>query len=293
MNQMKSNKGTSLVELMIAIGMLALVASAIIGVMSTNTAIYKRSQRDLTVQVSAQETYDRLMDDIMKATNVQIKGYKVPKGTGTDNDGNPVHLVDFKPSEKKKVDDSLKDDFEDADFISLKSDKDPEFDKNTDISFKDFSSDSDKYELYLTELVLDFAVDDKTIRPDNNVSNYEGIYCRDTFTFEDENLKLNQKYFYTSYGSDHKLSSHDMPDYDTASYSGTDKYGDPSLFSSYLNYINVGTKDNPRNISGAVMDLDVENQAASIDIYFADLSMSYTSRGMVKIRNSRVLVNED
>ena len=71
---MKSNKGMSIVELIIAIAMLALIMTAIAGIMSSNTLIFKKQKSDVFVQNTAQETYNRLTDAIMQAKEVEIYG---------------------------------------------------------------------------------------------------------------------------------------------------------------------------------------------------------------------------
>ena len=75
MKNLNSNKGFTLIELIVSIAILALLATAIIGVLNSNTVIFRKSKADLSVQNSAQETYQKLSEEIMQAKYVYIEGY--------------------------------------------------------------------------------------------------------------------------------------------------------------------------------------------------------------------------
>jgi prepilin-type N-terminal cleavage/methylation domain-containing protein len=74
-NNLKSNKGFTLIELIVSIAILALLATAIIGILNSNTVIFRKSKADLSVQNTAQETYQKLSEEIMQAKYVYIEGY--------------------------------------------------------------------------------------------------------------------------------------------------------------------------------------------------------------------------
>jgi len=72
---LKNNNGVTLLELVVAVAILALLGTAIVGIMGSNTAIFRKNKADIGVQMSAEETYNKLQEDIMQAEHVYIEGY--------------------------------------------------------------------------------------------------------------------------------------------------------------------------------------------------------------------------
>ena len=76
MNKRKpDNRGISLVELMVALAILALLMTAVIMMMSNNSIVYKKNKADVSVQTNAQETFNTLQDSIMQAKEIKFYGY--------------------------------------------------------------------------------------------------------------------------------------------------------------------------------------------------------------------------
>lgn len=75
MKNLKNNSGITLLELVVAVAILALLGTAIIGIMGSNTSIFRKNKADIGVQTSAEETYNRIEEDIMQAKYVYIEGY--------------------------------------------------------------------------------------------------------------------------------------------------------------------------------------------------------------------------
>ncbi len=75
MKNLKNNNGVTLLELVVAVAILALLGTAIVGIMGSNTAIYRKNKADIGVQMSAEETYNKLEEDIMQAEHIYIEGY--------------------------------------------------------------------------------------------------------------------------------------------------------------------------------------------------------------------------
>ncbi|MBR6173951.1 MAG: prepilin-type N-terminal cleavage/methylation domain-containing protein [Eubacterium sp.] len=83
----RDNRGVTLIELMIAIAILAMLMTAVIMMMSNNSVVYRKTKADINVQTTAQETYAALQDVIMQATDVKIWGEDVAWSTlGEDPD---------------------------------------------------------------------------------------------------------------------------------------------------------------------------------------------------------------
>ena len=70
-----NNRGVTLVELVVALAVLAMLMVAVIMLMSNNTVIYRKTKADISVQTSAQETYSALQDSIMQAKYIELTGY--------------------------------------------------------------------------------------------------------------------------------------------------------------------------------------------------------------------------
>ena len=78
-----NNRGVTLVELVVALAILAMLMTAVIMMMSNNSVIYRKTKADINVQTTAQETYSALQDSIMQAKAIQIYGYLEPDDSAT------------------------------------------------------------------------------------------------------------------------------------------------------------------------------------------------------------------
>jgi prepilin-type N-terminal cleavage/methylation domain-containing protein len=83
-NDKKQNKGFTLIELIIAIAMLAFLMTAVSSFMTAGIASYKKAKADVRVHNSAQDNYDKISDAIMEAKNIYIYGYKVKSDGNID-----------------------------------------------------------------------------------------------------------------------------------------------------------------------------------------------------------------
>ncbi|MBR6403576.1 MAG: prepilin-type N-terminal cleavage/methylation domain-containing protein [Eubacterium sp.] len=72
----QSNKGFTLVELIITVAIMTLIGVAMVGIMSSNTVAFRKTKSDLDVQNVAQDTYNKISNDLMQAKAVYIEGYK-------------------------------------------------------------------------------------------------------------------------------------------------------------------------------------------------------------------------
>lgn len=82
----KHNQGFSLVELILAVAILAIIMVAIASFMSTTTRTYRRTKNDTELQRTGQELFDMVSDKIMQATCIRIGTVTIT----TDADGNAV-----------------------------------------------------------------------------------------------------------------------------------------------------------------------------------------------------------
>ena len=68
----KRNQGFSLVELLIAIAILALIMVALASFLATTTKTYTRTRNDIEVQRTGQEVFDLIADKIMQASEIRV-----------------------------------------------------------------------------------------------------------------------------------------------------------------------------------------------------------------------------
>lgn len=68
----KSNQGFSLVELLIAIAILAIIMVGIARFMGSTTKTYNKTRHDLEIQEAGQQVFDMMSDKIMQAKEIRI-----------------------------------------------------------------------------------------------------------------------------------------------------------------------------------------------------------------------------
>ncbi|MCM1209712.1 MAG: prepilin-type N-terminal cleavage/methylation domain-containing protein, partial [Ruminococcus sp.] len=76
--KLNSNRGFTLIELIIAIAVLAFLMTAISSLMTSSLITNRKTQADIEVQTTAQETYNKITDALMQAKSVYILGYTYP-----------------------------------------------------------------------------------------------------------------------------------------------------------------------------------------------------------------------
>ncbi len=254
---MKSNKGVSLVELIIAIAVLAMLMTAVGGLMSSNTIIFKKVKSDVEVSNTAQEVYNHIKDSILQANYVEVEGYTADKKLvfAPTDVGRDINV------EPKREDAG-------ATLTEIKLWKtDPADTAHPAPAWKDFSEVDADTLIYIKKLTIRYSVPldatQCTTAPSAEVTKDQ---CTVVYTFEDNVMKVQKTYQY--------MDKANLPD---------------DIYTRILNYVTVNSK----SVSGAVMRIDAGNNGIALDMDFADKNknMSYQSDGMLKIRNSYVLVN--
>lgn len=254
MRNKHNNRGVTLVELVIALAVLAMLMVAVIMLMSNNTVIYRKTKADISVQTVAQETYGSIQDSIMQAKEVTLIGY-------TESDG--------KPKAYKKA--SLLDTSE-----TVK--------KYEEVAFDKLSSSE---VIYPTQLIIKYSVksdaENRTVENDNCVITY--YFCR-----------------YNDRESGHeKCNVYITRDYDPSVGISDIKWGSPSVgewtpeekelsstsadVEKYKDYLYTSA------LSEATVKVDAEAQTFDLNLAFWDRGQSYTSKGIVRCRNSYVTID--
>ena len=100
MKNLNNNKGVTLVELVVSLAILALLATAVVGVMNSNTMVFRKNKTDLVVQTDAQTTYNKIYEELMQAKHVYIEGYvsdtDIPFSASKKGETNGTGLTEVK-----------------------------------------------------------------------------------------------------------------------------------------------------------------------------------------------------
>ncbi len=114
MKVLKNNHGVTLLELVVAMAILALLGVAIVSIMASNTSVFRKNKADISVQTSAEETYNVIEEDLMQAKYVYIEGYyaenTIPFTSmkiGNDYSGDATDTFNLKPIKILKSNDQI------------------------------------------------------------------------------------------------------------------------------------------------------------------------------------------
>ncbi|MCM1273352.1 MAG: prepilin-type N-terminal cleavage/methylation domain-containing protein [Clostridium sp.] len=309
----KNNSGFTLIELIIAIAVLAFLMTAVSSMMGSSVFANKKAQNDLTVQTSAQDVYNKLTDTVMQAKKVYVFGYTF---SGTPNFSKSGDAATGTPGlnvyavfDKRKY---LQKDATGAYDEARTIDKNKEAIVNdlanygytvSSANIKFFSELAPTDELYVQKLIVVSAVPidlsavpsysggasggytitnafthvpdviktNVSVTGDTVYSEYDSLVT--VFTFDEDNLYLEQKYAYMTSLNDY------VTDWSDANAVKRRLYSDS---------IGYNTTDGD-TISGCVAKIDYNNGAIGFDLFFNKKNMTYTSLGMVNVRNSYIL----
>lgn len=298
----KSNSGFTLIELIIAMAMLAFVMTAVSAFMGSGVLGYKKSKADITVHNSAQETYNQIIDTVMQANDIVIYGYTTVNPTdevyfqeeetlNTTFNPTPVYYVRDSEQVNYVINSTYYDGSSDVKLYSELADNqkiyvkqiivdtatpfDPAYASSVGLNeyYNNFTGKNVKIEPQSRQLSsgtseLVYSVNGDLVYTENDT-------LRTVYTFDAENLYCETEYAYMTALND-KASGSDKFDY---------------LYSESFNY-GVGVTSSGteiKYISGCVAVVDVNNGAISVDLNFSDKNMTYETSGKVKFRNSYVL----
>ncbi len=297
----KNNSGFTLIELIIAMAVLAFLMTAIGSLMGSSIASHKKQKAEIRVHTAAQETYNQITDSIMQAKNVVIVGYLSNTeydflSYGADVGTTPQLVYYVKDAEMKEFIKNNPSVYGTADAASI-----------GDANIKLFSEfDSSKYfyvkkiaimtsvpidmsavpssiidaqsatEIKLRDQLADPANNEVTVKIEQTASGTDAYTEYDNvvhiYTFDGANMYYEKQYSFMTNLNDKII--------------GTNK--DACLYNSGFSYVKTGGTT-PVNISGCKATIDAENGAIGVDLMFNDRNMTYTTKGMVNIRNSYVL----
>lgn len=300
-----NNSGFTLVELIIAMAVLAFLMTAIGTLMGSSVASHRKQKAEIRVHTAAQQVYNQITDSIMQAKEVVVFGYEVDTAydfskPGVDVGATPTLVCYVKSDDMKTF-------VKNNPTVYLANDIASITDDNIRL-FSDFDSSKTFYvkqlgimtsvPLDITEVPSGLIKENTTdhykiqnmlsngslevvkIDKDQTASGTDVLSANDNvvniYTFEGNNM-----YYQKKYGFMTKLN-------DTWTMAGKEA----CLYNSGLSYVKTsGT--GAYNISGVELTVDADNGAVGIEIMFNDKNMTYTTQGMVSIRNSYVLKGKD
>lgn len=308
--KLNSNRGFTLIELIIAIAVLAFLMTAISSLMTSSLITNRKTQADIEVQTTAQETYNKITDALMQAKSIYVLGYTYP-GTpdfskaGESASGSPSYFVAGLYDEKKYairdvVTGEIKvDATRDANKTAIVNELNL-YGITADVAEVKFFHELAGQDVYIKKLVvvtsetLDIGLVPSATADGADKWNCQnaitgqlitvkkapsgtGFSENDTvvniFTFDEGNLYYEKEHALMT-GKNDKVS--DWTDSDAIRR---------NIFSNSLSY--VTTDDEP--LSGCVVNINPDKGSLAVDLYFSDKNMTYTSLGMVNVRNSYVL----
>lgn len=287
--KIKSNNGFTLIELVIALAMLAFIMTAVSALMGSSVLSFRKSKANISIQNSAQSTYDKLSDVIMQAKRVVIYGYQCSADVDFEN-AKPGDAAGGSFTAKYYVPDTA----------TKKELTDSGINESNIVIFSEMTPADKDTKIYVRKIIIDISVpiDEITavdssftaattgvevndaLHPGKKVKINkikDGVYdandtLRNTFTFDGKNMYYEREYAL-------QTGKNDL-------MGGT--FNDNYLFTNVLDYVTSGTN----NISGCVVNVDSRDGAIGLNLYFYDKNMEYTTNGMVKLRNSDVLENK-
>ena len=299
------NSGFTLIELIIAIAVLAFLMTAVGTLMGSSIASHKKQKAEIQVHTSAQETYNQLTDSIMQAREVVVIGYEVTtpydfSKPGEDVGTTPQMVCYVKSEEMKEFVKDNTDVYYTDDVLSISDDNIrlfSEFDTSKTFYVKKLS--------IMTSVPLDITYVPTPLIKANTSSYYDlrdplsdggtnvvrinktvtasGLNALDqndnlihTYTFEANNMYYEKQYSYMATLNDIMIPS--------------DK--ENWLYNEGLSYVST-TGSGAYDISACTLKVDAKNGAMGIELQFNNRNMTYTTQGMVNIRNSYVLKGKD
>ena len=286
MKKIKSNDGFTLVELVIALAILAFIMTAVGTLMGSSVLSFRKSRADISVQNEAQAVYDKMSDVLMQSKKIVVHGYEV---TFASADAAKNFLQDYKKVEDGK--DGNITSYTECYYVATEEEKEALKSQGIDEGIIHyFESASPEKLIFVKEIQIDIAlsIDVELFGEDEkdmmDALTGESVHVikeqtspliynindtqRNTFTFDEKNVYYEKRHSLQT-GLDDVIS-------------GDAKY---NLYSDSLKHtLNDGT-----DMTSCIMTFDGTNGAVGLYIYFDDKSFSYLTEGMVKIRNSDVL----
>lgn len=301
MNKKNKNSGFSLIELILAIAVLAFLMLAVSSFMGSSVMQSKKTKADVRLQAQAQETYSLITDTIMQASDIIIGGYV--------DSSDPKDVLDFSESGKEVTNGLTKKYYVKDAVIADAIIKNPAKYGIPDalvegdvVCFTDVPADTNIHVTYL-RVESSVPIDMNQVPSGNpDTTDAQKLYnsllgmnvevgCTlvgskkvygindtlvSTFYFEGEDLYYGRNYAFMTDLND-KV---DMSDDDSKR---------THLYNKYFSYVTADDGALKVDVSGCVATVNANDGTVGIDLYYNKANMTYTTLGRINTRNSYVL----
>lgn len=320
----KSNSGFTLIELVIAMAILAFLMTAVCSFMGTGVMNFKKTKADIDVHSSAQEVYDQIADSIMSANKLIICAYVIDGTltgtTATSTDATFITAGDVS-------DQSMK-----GPYYFVKDDKvKKELTTGTMSKYLISNDGIMTYEelpegarLYVKQIIVDRAVE--LVPGESTALTGETLpkEVTNALTEKKETVDYQKKdedktSTKTDASPQYSVSKDNVPVYSVKDtercvitfeknemylqreYAFMDKLNDyytgasaPSKkkackYSESFNYLKVSADESADTVPGCVLRIDGSKKAFYLEMFFSDKNTTYTTSSMINTRNSYVL----
>lgn len=320
----KSNSGFTLIELVIAMAILAFLMTAVCSFMGTGVMNFKKTKADIEVHNSAQDVYDQIADSIMSANKLIICAYVIDGTlngtTATSTDATFITAGDVSDQTMKGPYYFVKDNKVKTELTTGTMSKY----LLTNEGIMTYEELPEGARLYVKQIIVDRAVE---IQPSQctelvgetlpkevtNALTKEKVtidyQVRDedkTVAVTDPSAALSESKqgtkVYCEKDTERCVMTFEKNEmYLQREYAYMDKLNDyftgvsaPSKkkackYSESFNYLKLSADDTADTVPGCVLRIDGSKKAFYLEMFFSDKNTTYTTSSMINTRNSYVL----
>ncbi|MGN0367823.1 MAG: type II secretion system protein J [Wujia sp.] len=299
----KGNEGFSLIELIIAIAVLAFLMTAVGAFMSTTVRQNKKVKVDVKMQTQAQDTYDLITDAFMQAGDILVAGYKTDDNSALDFSKTGESFTSTTVNEVYYVKDEAAMDRVIASPASYGIRSGVSLSKGAGGNLKTFTEINPDDPFYPTYIRIETSVPlDMNYVPGGNPASMATQTIANTLTGAGVavSCKLESGMTKKAYSVNDTLV-HSFYFEDGVMYYGR-KYAYMTDLDDFCNIENDTSKKlhvynknfckidvSGTSVTGCVASIDAENATVGIDLFYNKSNMDYTTLGRVNVRNSYVL----
>ena len=301
-NIKKNNSGFTLVELIIAMAVLAFLMTAVGSLMGSSVLTHKKAKAEIQVHSSAQTTYNQVTDSVMQAKEVVLIGYESSSEYDFDEPGKDVgttpNIVVYVKDQK------MKDDILAHPTVYGITTTDGVAGDGSNVKF--FSKFDGTKTFYIKKLiVLTAAPIDATYAPDITAGPTQWTIADNLFggsvTIKENGASASGAKLYDKYDNMINIYTFDkncmyyekkysfMTDLNDMINPAVAGSKESCIYNNGFSYVTTSGSSSA-DIAACTAVVDAPNGSIGIEFQFDDKNMTYTTNGMVSARNSYVFM---